>query len=446
MAEKIKFMNMKKGPGTHFIRPTPTQHSKNLASIVVKRNNAETVIKTLELPQEKGYLYFVDKDGDVSRTLQKSKNTKSEVNVKTEPVTSAVPQKVKRRDYVALIIDNSASMRSVADSARLAFNNILASVALGESDSQEIYVSIWSFGTEIKKIQHWAPIKKVSPLKVYSPSENETRLFDAVEAALISTETPDLYLTKVVTPTPIQTPSFVVTVVTDGHNNAGNLSASDFRKIIERYQKTDRYTLTFMLPTGHKRSFCESSGVASGNVEEWDLTSAGAKKVETSTGEGFKKYWAARSTGVRSVKTFYTTDASKIDPTHLQKMVPITHQVQTFVANKEERLREFCERSTQQPLLRGAAFYQLIKDEKNVQASKLILIRDKSTKQVYSGREARVLLGLPTDADVAVKPGNHSNFDIFVQSTSVNRIIPRGTTVLYWPTAGVPYIEGKSAR
>jgi hypothetical protein len=37
--------------------------------------------------------------------------------------------------------------------------------------------------------------------------------------------------------------------------------------------------------------------------------------------------------------------------------------------------------------------------------------------------------------DAKVTPGNHSNFDVFNQSTSNNRILVRGSRVAYWPNA-----------
>jgi len=42
------------------------------------------------------------------------------------------------------------------------------------------------------------------------------------------------------------------------------------------------------------------------------------------------------------------------------------------------------------------------------------------------------LLGLPEVGSVAVNPGDHGNFNIFVQSTSVNRKLVAGTKALYW--------------
>jgi hypothetical protein len=453
MSEKIKILQIKKGPGVHFIRPTPTPDDQHRVTIVAKSKGLERVVMSLSLVRESGYLYYLDKDGDIARmadtrvypkkthllmpfetaNAQKAKNKQQKV---ADCVTKT--QAPKRKDYVALIIDNSASMRPIKQAAEVAFNNVLSSICAGASDTQEIVVSVWSFGTEISALHPWTALSKKRPsISRYSPSENGTRLFDAVERVLNTTDT----LQNI-----DHDASFVVTVVTDGHNNMGNVSASDFRRIIDKYQKTDKYTLTFMLPKGSKKAFCSNTGVESGNVDEWEQTFAGAETVSTSTSAGFNHYWKQRSAGTRSVKTFYTADASHITTSDLIKMTPITNEVSRFVAQKEERLREFCEKMTGRSLLRGAAFYQLIKAEKNVQANKKILIKDRSTGHVYCGRDARVLLGLPTDTDVPVKPGIHSNFDIYIQSTSVNRIIPCGSSVMYWPAAGVPYTEGPSSH
>ena len=76
----------------------------------------------------------------------------------------------------------------------------------------------------------------------------------------------------------------------------------------------------------------------------------------------------------------------------------------------------------------GGAFYQLSKSEK-IQARKQIAVLEKKTDRVYTGPEARALLGLP-DNEVRVKPDHNDNFTIFVQSTSVNRKLVPNTRLL----------------
>lgn len=55
---------------------------------------------------------------------------------------------------------------------------------------------------------------------------------------------------------------------------------------------------------------------------------------------------------------------------------------------------------------------------------------EKGKGSVYGGEDARRLLDLP-DHVTKVRPGNHANFDIFIQSTSINRKLKNGTRVIY---------------
>ena len=43
-------------------------------------------------------------------------------------------------------------------------------------------------------------------------------------------------------------------------------------------------------------------------------------------------------------------------------------------------------------------------------------------------------------------PGDHANYDIFVQSESVNRKLVKGTGLLYWEEVGVPFTQEELER
>ena len=97
-------------------------------------------------------------------------------------------------------------------------------------------------------------------------------------------------------------------------------------------------------------------------------------------------------------------------------------------------------------MLKGAAFYQLVKTEDKIQDYKLIAIRDKDTGQIFCGPEARALIGLPEYGDARVRPDTAGKWQVFVQSTSVNRKVTGNTQVMYWAGVGAKFKEGKSAR
>jgi hypothetical protein len=97
----------------------------------------------------------------------------------------------------------------------------------------------------------------------------------------------------------------------------------------------------------------------------------------------------------------------------------------------------FIARTTGKPYVKGTVFYQLTKTEKAVQDYKKIMIRDKHSGHIFEGAAARQMLGLPRYGDVRLIPGNTGNFDVFIQSTSSNRKVKSGSTLLLCPTATI---------
>ena len=143
-------------------------------------------------------------------------------------------------------------------------------------------------------------------------------------------------------------------------------------------------------------------------------------------------YYQAKASGAHAVKSFFkmTTDLSKVEAQDVYKtLADISNNFRILKVVQEKSVKEFVEEKTGKPYIIGSAFYQLMKPEV-VQTTKQVLIMEKGKKTVWGGSEARKLIGLPNDKNAKVNPGNHSNFDIFVQSTSVNRKLPRGTSLL----------------
>ncbi len=84
--------------------------------------------------------------------------------------------------------------------------------------------------------------------------------------------------------------------------------------------------------------------------------------------------------------------------------------------------------------MKGAGFYQFTKAE-TVQSYKEVILRDKLTGDFYCGDAARKRIGLPplapTGAAVRLRFSSDVKYDVFIQSTSVNRKLIGGTLFLY---------------
>ena len=197
------------------------------------------------------------------------------------------------------------------------------------------------------------------------------------------------------------------------------------------------WTFVFWVPRGEKRSLM-SYGIPEGNILEWDQSERGVQAATVSTDQAFTKFYAARSAGVRSTDKFYA-DLSKVTITEVkQSLVDISSQVDVYAVdfrNDGVQIKDFVQ-AQGVAFTKGCAFYQLNKTEA-VQEYKQIAIRDKIKGSVYSGFSARNMLGLPQQGEVKLAPGQHGQYEIFVQSTSVNRKLVKGTNILIWATAPV---------
>lgn len=166
---------------------------------------------------------------------------------------------------------------------------------------------------------------------------------------------------------------------------------------------------------------------------EWEQTNDGLAQSTSATTAGINNYFTARSTGKTSTDAFYAN--VKVSPQQVKNL--LAENTNNFVlysvpSHKNGcRIDEFFKNKIGNYSI-GSEFYQLTKTEKAVQDYKEIALLDKYTRKIYSGKEnVRTILGLPLYGSVKLIPGDHKNYDIFIQSTSVNRKLIGETKVLY---------------
>lgn len=328
-------------------------------------------------------------------------------------------------DHIAHIalIDSNANMQSIADAAtKEKLDTIVSQFALGYPDGDKV--------TRTLTISNPNVIKPATSWR----TNGGTPLFDAIWQAIEFHESLPDYTDPNV--------SFVIYVTTDGaeahskRNNPDSLKAK-----IEQLQRTDRWTFIARMPRGY-RSKAERIGIPAGNILEWETTEAGMRAATVQTQAATQTFYAARSAGAKSSTSFYT-NASAVNTSAL---TDISKEVSLYtVPSTADRVRidDFIlgRRST---YLKGAAFYQLVKSEARVGPKKIVLIRERaSPNRIFAGKEARDMLNLPNDptSNARVHPGDHGNYDIFIQSDSLNRLLPAGTGVVYWEKQGVPFTQ-----
>jgi len=338
------------------------------------------------------------------------------------------------KNYICFVNDHSGSMRFLTEAAIRDYNSIIESVKNAATrEMQDTIVNTVGFGFGHPSIMRQVINSNPHVLNpvISWPAIGQTPLYDAIGDAIdLLKSVPDHENSKV---------SFLVSITTDGgENDSTKYSRSNIRSIIEQHQASGRWTFVIRVPFGNKKTVA-NIGIPEGNIQEWETTDKGLEASTVKTQSAVDQFFTMRSSGRRSSTTFYA-DASNVDTSNL---VDITSEISLYVVPVDKmgiEIRDFILEHRME-YLKGAAFYQLTKTEARVQPTKLILVRDRGTGKIYAGKDARSMIGLPSDKNARLHPGDHKNFDIFIQSSSVNRKLVGGTGVVYWSKIGVPFTD-----
>lgn len=340
-------------------------------------------------------------------------------------LSPTVPKKIVKQkiNRIAFVIDRSGSMAHLTHAAVDALNTNIEAIRKEAARTGQItWVTVISFDNTVEILRSDEDVATVRPISYYEVSaRGGTALFDAVGSGIE-------YLKSYV-PLPDQDVSYLVISITDGEENASRKYDSfSFNRLLKETQATDLWTFTFLLPPGSKDRFCSRFGIPVGNIREWEATTQGVREYAVANSQGITSYFSSRQRGIKSTKSFYT-DLSDLTSKDVKKNLDdISGMVRVLPVDREEDIKTFVEKNMGK-YVPGTAFYQLTKDEKKVQDYKQLLVMEKGKKAVFGGPDARSVLGIP-DGDLKIKPGNHGNWDVFVQSTSSNRKLVRGTKVL----------------
>jgi hypothetical protein len=121
--------------------------------------------------------------------------------------------------------------------------------------------------------------------------------------------------------------------------------------------------------------------------------------------------------------------ARKKKTTALSKHAVDNARFQVLEVGKDCDIKGFVQRNGL-PFKKGRGFYEFTK-RVLVQEYKEVIAQDKNTGDMFSGDKAREVLGIPVGERAKVSPDKHGRYRGFVQSTSVNRKLLKGTNFLY---------------
>ncbi|AKN73491.1 hypothetical protein QR97_30380 [Streptomyces sp. PBH53] len=335
-------------------------------------------------------------------------------------------------NHVALVLDASSSMSHLSRKVVEVADQQIAYLARRSRElDQETRVTVYVFADTVECVIYDKDVLRMPSLKqLYRVGGMTALLAAALKSQRELAQTAQLYGDH----------SFLTFVLTDGQENASHrcpdAPARDPRELVgavaEMIQtQADNWTLAVLVPDQMGRREAIQCGFPKDNVAIWDATSTqGLEEAGQVIQLATEKFMVGRTQGIRGSRAVFSMGADAvnkdtIEAAGLTPADPSTYQL--LPVAREAAIRDWVVASGH-TYRTGGAFYQLSKSEK-IQARKQIAVLEKKTDRVYTGPEARALLGLP-DVEVRVKPDHNDDFTIFVQSTSVNRKLVANTRLL----------------
>lgn len=323
-------------------------------------------------------------------------------------------------NHVVFVLDASGSMRSLSSDIVTIFDGLVAHLARRSQEiSQEVRVSVYLFADRTECLFYDMDVMRLPSLKNHYHAKGNTALMDAALLAARELKmTPELHADH----------AFLMYVLTDGEENASLSRAFELETVINA--AAENWTFACLVPNEYGRRQASIHGFPRENIQIWETSQTGLKEAWTKVKVATDNFMDARAKGVRGSKNLFQLDtlslSKKAVTSALNKLSLTAYSL--LPITKAEAIKEFVERWTATPYRPGSGYYILTKPEK-IQGYKQICIQDKMTGAVYSGSEARQMLGLP-DFEVKVTPAQHYKFNIFAQSTSLNRKLVPGTVLL----------------
>lgn len=327
-------------------------------------------------------------------------------------------------NHIALVLDASGSMHHLSKALIKVTDNLVAHMATRSQElDQETRVTVYTFNSKAKCVVYDKDVLRLPSIATFYQPTGQTALIDT---AILSQQ--DLALTA----TKYGDHAFLTYVLTDGQENASHQRSEALQALLKG--QPDNWTVAVLVPDMNGKFEAKKFGFPADNIAIWDATTErGMTEAGATITKATDSFMTARATGVRGSKSLFTMDSTAVNAKTLAAsgLKPLRKDQFTLIpvvlTQEKTWIRDFVQ-SCGLTYVLGRSYYQLTKKER-IQAQKQVAIVHKKTAEVYVGHDARHLLGLP-DTEILVYPGHNAEYDIYVQSTSVNRHLVNHTKLL----------------
>ena len=323
-------------------------------------------------------------------------------------------------NHVALVLDGSGSMQHQKPNViKVADEQIRYLAQRSEDLSQETRVSVYVFDDVVECLLFDMDVMRLPSIADLYRVRGMTALIDAaIKSQQDLSTTSQLYGDH----------AFLTFILTDGGENRSRNTTRALSQVLDNAD--ENWSIGWLVPNAEGRGYVQRLGVSSDSIAIWDASSAkgmldAGNKIRTAT----DNFMAGRATGIRGTRSVFGTGADVVNrSTVAHALRPLTTKdYALYDVPAAARIDEFV-KGVRGSYVRGTGYYQLTKTE-TIQATKQIIVVERLTGRAYSGQQARDLIGLPS-RPVRVKPDYNPEYDIYVQSTSINRKLMPKTRLL----------------
>ena len=325
-------------------------------------------------------------------------------------------------NHVALVLDASGSMARHTTSLIKVADDLVAYLARRSKElNQETRISIYTFSGITSCLVWDMDVLRAPSIRTLYRASGTTAMIAATMSALDDlAKIPEIHCDH----------AFLAYVLTDGEEQ---VNVSWGPKLSEKLMGFgENWTVAAVVPDQTAKFEARKMGFPGGNIDVWNTQSdRGTAEAGTSITRSLNTYMTGRAAGVRGTVNLFA-DASVLNENTvaaagLRSLTASEFKLIPVAPGSPKELRDFVIHSGLRYRM-GSNFYQLMKPE-TIQPQKAIAIFEKATGKVFTGAQARQLLGLG-DVQARVRPTRNPSFDVFVQSTANNRHLMVGTKLL----------------
>ncbi len=321
-------------------------------------------------------------------------------------------------NHIVFVLDASGSMSSISDKVIKAFNAQVQYLAKRSKELlQETRVSIYSFNDDAECLVYDKDVLRLPDISDVYRASGQTALIDAMLLSIRDlSKIPELYGDN----------SYLLFCLTDGCENNSNANPSELKQKINSLN--ENWTVAILVPDQSGVFEAKKAGFPAENISIWNTDAKGVDEMERVIRETTNTYMTSRASGIRGTKSLFKLNVNLSTKEIRNKLNELkSNEYELLSVHKDSPISDFV-KGWMGDYRKGSAYYQLTKPEM-VQSYKQLVIENKANGKIYSGYNARKLLNLP-DYELKVSPGDFNEYEVFIQSTSANRRLIKGTKLV----------------